>query len=95
MAVSSDTPGWPRLLSKEDLCIYLGGVCASTIDAWRNKGIIPDVLEGTTKFDRLAVDRAINKRSGLSNEAVSELDEWRERRARRNEGHKESNQAPR
>jgi hypothetical protein len=87
---------WPRLLSLEQLRAYLGGPEPSTIYDWRKKGIIPDVLKGTTKTDRLLVDQYLNKRSGLAHDKpLSELDEWRDKRARQHEGRQESHEAPR
>lgn len=31
MTDSAYWPGWPRLLSREQLCLYLGGICEETL----------------------------------------------------------------
>lgn len=90
MAVSSDIPGWPRLLSFEQLRAYLGNPKPSSIYDWRKRGLIPTVLKGTTKTDRFLLDQHLNKQSGLTHESTSEYDKWKSGRdARQPQGHKE------
>jgi len=69
-----------RLLSKDSICEYLGGIKPSTYDSWHAKGIVPGPVPGTNKFDRLAHDRALDKASGLDRAMMSgnlsPLEQW-------------------
>lgn len=64
----------PRLLSRDELREYLGGISPSTLARWIEDGRIPRPIEGTTRWDRIAVDRALDRASGLEQrqEATSE-----------------------
>lgn len=58
-------PGWPRLLDRAMAAAYLG-VSVWQIDDWRREGVIPDYLRGMKRFDRNAIDAAIDRLSGRS-----------------------------
>lgn len=60
----------PRLLSRAALRDYLGGISDSTLHRWIEAGLVPPALAGTHWWDRVAVDRALDKRSGLSPEST-------------------------
>jgi hypothetical protein len=49
-------------------------------------GKLPSPLPGTTRWDLKAIDFALDAMSGLQQQEISALDEWRAKRARRPEG---------
>jgi hypothetical protein len=51
----------PRVLSREDAARYCGCDTARAFDEWVRKGIIPRPIPGTTKWDRLAIDDALDR----------------------------------
>ena len=69
-----------RLLTKDGICEYLGGIKHSTYDSWQAKGIVPGPVRGTNRYDRLAHHRALDRVSGLDVPAVSAnlspLEQW-------------------
>ncbi|WP_245517461.1 MULTISPECIES: hypothetical protein [Methylobacteriaceae] len=40
------------------------------------KGIVPGPIAGTHRWDRRAIDRALDRRSGLISDATTSIDEW-------------------
>lgn len=69
----------PRGLSKVEAAAYCGCRTEGAFDDWVQKGIVPGPIPGTTRWDRKAIDRALDKASGLSDErpGASALAEWR------------------
>jgi len=67
-----------RLQTKDGICAYLGHISHATYDAWQAKGIVPGSVEGTTRYDVRAHDRALDRRSGLleSGRKLSPLEQW-------------------
>jgi len=69
-----------RLLSKDGICTYLGGISAATYDAWHGKGIVPGPVPGTTRYDIRAHDACLDRISGLDSprkpSSGFDLDEW-------------------
>jgi hypothetical protein len=59
----------PRLLSKIEAARYLGYTTYDTLHQLTKKGIIPGPIPGTARFDRLAIDAALDKLSGLIGKA--------------------------
>jgi hypothetical protein len=55
----------PRLLSREAAAAYCGCDSLSTFDDWVRRGIIPRPLPGTHRWDRRAIDTALDKAGGL------------------------------
>lgn len=53
----------PRLLTREQAAAYCGQ-SPRGFDRWRKAGIVPDRVPGTARFDRVAIDRAIDALSG-------------------------------
>lgn len=68
-----------RLLTKDAICAYLGGIKPSTYDSWQQKGIVPGPVPGTNRYDRMAHDRALDRASGLDRMTganLSPLEQW-------------------
>jgi hypothetical protein len=79
---ASDIPIEPRGLSRESAAAYCGCESLSAFDDWVRRGIVPGPIVGTKRWDRKAIDAALDKRSGLqpksaANSAASAYDEWR------------------
>lgn len=72
-----------RCLTREQAAEYCG-LTPDGFDDWRRRGLIPGPLDGTRRWDRKAIDIALDKLSGLhseASEAVSALEQWRRERA--------------
>mgnify|MGYP003395661185 CR=1 FL=1 len=54
----------PRLLTKREAAAYCG-IGTGAFDAWMRKHILPRALKGTQRWDRAAIDAALDRRSGL------------------------------
>ncbi|PTW53886.1 hypothetical protein C8N35_1156 [Breoghania corrubedonensis] len=67
----------PRLLPKDDAAAYCS-VSTATFDNWVSRGLIPKKVPGTTRWDRKALDLALDKLSGLDvqSSAASDFDAW-------------------
>jgi hypothetical protein len=69
-----------RLLTKDGICAYLGGISAGTYDTWQRRGLVPGPVPGTTRYDVKAHDRALDRISGLDSTPtqahLSPLDRW-------------------
>jgi hypothetical protein len=55
----------PRLLPKTKAAAYCS-LSTSGFDDWRRKGLMPEPIPGTTRWDVKLLDKAIDKLSGLS-----------------------------
>ena len=71
----------PRGLSREQAAAYCG--CSlSAFDDWQRRGIVPGPIRGTKRWDRMAIDAALDKasglivRSGAAADAATAYDEW-------------------
>ncbi len=62
----------PRLLSKIEAARYLGYTTYDSLEQLIKKGIIPGPIRGTARFDRRAIDAALDRVSGLTDQAQSE-----------------------
>ncbi len=73
----------PRLLSRQEAASYCG-VSMETFDDYRRKGIVPDSVPGTSRWDIDLIDKCLNKASGIDQstapEPTTHLNEWRTRR---------------
>ncbi len=67
-----------RLLTKAQAAAYCG-VTPDTFDDYRSRGIVPDPILGTNRWDRKLIDLWLDKASGIASQTNS-LDEWRARR---------------
>lgn len=68
----------PRLLTKAQAASYCS-LSPAGFDDWRRKGAIPAPLSGTARWDRRALDAALDKLSGLVHheEPGNAYDEWK------------------
>jgi hypothetical protein len=57
--------GEPRGLAKGDAAAYCGCESLSAFDDWVRRGIVPGPIPGTHRWDRKAIDAALDRASGL------------------------------
>jgi hypothetical protein len=57
--------GEPRGLAKVDAAAYCGCESLSAFDDWVRRGIVPGPIPGTHRWDRKAIDAALDRASGL------------------------------
>ena len=78
MTHAAPAPVAPRLLSKAQAAAYCG-LSTAGFDAWRRKGSIPAPLAGTARWDRKALDAALDRMSGLAyhSEPEDAYDAWK------------------
>lgn len=70
----------PRGLSKEDAAAYAGCESLSAFNDWVRRGIIPGPIPGTHRWDRKAIDFALDRASGLPTTIAPEMsafDRWK------------------
>ncbi|MGN6147075.1 helix-turn-helix transcriptional regulator [Rhizobium sp.] len=70
-----------RLLTKAEAAAYLN-LKPTQFNNWIKEGRISPAIPGTHRWDRNALDRDLDRISGIATEstAVSELEAWRQRR---------------
>jgi hypothetical protein len=76
----------PRGLTREDAAAYCG-LTPEGFDDWVKRGVVPGPIAGTQRWDRKAIDLALDRASGIqsaSGDAVSPYEEWRRRREGQN-----------
>ena len=68
----------PRIVTKRRAAEYCG-LSTSGYQAWVDEGFVPGPLPGTKRYDRLAIDRAIDKLSGIGgvSDPESEYEAWK------------------
>lgn len=74
----------PRLFTRDQAAAYCS-LAPRSFDEWVSVGKLPRPIEGTRRWDRKALDIAIDSLSGLASQAVrgtSALDEWRRSKGR-------------
>ena len=61
------TPPNPRLLSGREVAHYLGysSHSHSTLEKLRSIGLLPTKIPGTQRYDRVVIDRNLDRISGL------------------------------
>ena len=64
-----------RLLSREEAASYTG-TTARQFSVWVKKGIMPERLPETLKWDIRAIDAHLDKKSGLITKEKKVVDEW-------------------
>ena len=66
-----------RCLSVREMASYCQ-LTTNGVRSWVSRGILPPPLPGTRRWDRKAVDVALDRLSGLKNETVEEndFDRW-------------------
>lgn len=69
----------PRVLTKADAAAYCG-VSEKGFDQWVRTGKLPRAMKGTRRWDKVAIDYAIDRLSGVSRDAPppspSGLQKW-------------------
>jgi len=69
----------PRLLTREQAAAYCG-ISLPTFTNWVRSGILPGPIPGTHRWDRKAIDAALDRASGFENTMnPSPLDAWKAR----------------
>lgn len=68
-----------RGLSKQEAAEYCGCSTLAAFDHWRAKGIVPGPIPGTARWDRKALDAALDRASGLmtKSEELSPYQRWK------------------
>ena len=69
----------PRLLTRQQAAAYCS-VSLETFDDYRRRGIVPDPVTGTARWDRKLIDLWLDRASGIASDTVTPLDEWRAQR---------------
>jgi len=84
----------PRVLSRAEAAAYCG--CSPGLFSdWIRRGIIPGPIPGTHRWDRKAIDVALDRISGLTVSIADPFDEWKARRnARTAQRHSHRQDAP-
>ncbi|KQO57587.1 hypothetical protein ASF24_17130 [Methylobacterium sp. Leaf86] len=67
---------FPRGLTRDQAAEYVGCETVAAFDSWVRKGIVPPPIQGTNRWDRKAIDRALDRRSGLLDSADQSFEEW-------------------
>jgi len=66
----------PRLMTKQEAAAYCA-VTPSRFYQLVKAGTLPGPVPGTTRYDRVAIDRALDKHAGLQSDAeLSPLQKW-------------------
>jgi hypothetical protein len=63
----------PRCLNRRQAADYCGCGSLSAFDDWVRRGIVPGPITGTRRWDRKAIDAALDKRSNLVAASSSSL----------------------
>ena len=70
----------PRLMTRTDAAAYCA-VTPSRFYQLVKAGTLPAAIPGTTRYDRIAIDRALDKLSGLTTDAeLSPYQKWKQAR---------------
>ncbi len=54
----------PRGLTRDQAAAYCGCETTDAFDGWVRRGIVPGPMAGTRRWDRKAIDRALDRLSG-------------------------------
>jgi len=68
----------PRLVTKKEICNYLGGISAATYDNWAARGLVPGPVPGTSRYDVRQHDLVLDTKLGIArlNAPLSPLEAW-------------------
>lgn len=69
----------PRGMKIEDVAAYLS-LTPSAVYDWVQRDLIPGPIPGTHRWDKKAIDAALDKRSGIAANEPSAFDEWKARK---------------
>ena len=73
----------PRLLTREQAAAYCG-VGVTTFTTWVRRGMVPGPVSGTHRWDRKAIDGALDALSRIDDEfELNALDQWKATRLAR------------
>ncbi|MDA9538511.1 hypothetical protein ACM41_20545 [Bradyrhizobium sp. CCBAU 21362] len=75
-----------RCLTKDEAATYCGCNTLAAFDSWLQKGIVPKAIPGTNRWDRKALDAALDRASGLVADFAAELtpyQRWKAENARK------------
>jgi hypothetical protein len=61
-----------RGMTKQEAADYCGCETLAAFDRWRQKGIVPPAIPGTNRWDRKALDAALDRARGLVSESRPE-----------------------
>lgn len=64
----------PRGLTREQAAEYVG-VEPATFDKYRQRDLLPGPMRGTMRWDRRALDRAMDRLSGLDEQSPARVEE--------------------
>lgn len=67
---------------REQAAEYCGCESLAGFYDWVRRGIVPKAMAGTTRWDQKAIDRALDRRSGLLSDTGSSIEEWLAKHAR-------------
>lgn len=71
-----------RGLSLEQAAEYCGCETTETYITWQRRGLVPPPIPGTRRYDRKAIDAALDQASGLTKDrARSSFEEWEAKHA--------------
>lgn len=87
-----------RGLTKKEAAEYCGCCSIAAFDRWQQKGIVPPAIPGTNRWDRKALDQALDRASGLvteSNQELTPYQSWKARNARKAEAAQAQGHSPR
>lgn len=65
-----------RLVTRAAAATYLS-LSLSAFDRWVVQGIVPPALPGTRRWDKKAIDAALDRRSKLTQDAPSAYERWK------------------
>jgi len=82
----------PRGMSKEQAAAYAGCETLSAFNDWIRRGIMPGPIPGTHKWDRKAIDAALDRLSGLQPKIEAQLSPYDAWKASQNASAAEGNQ---
>lgn len=66
----------PRLLTRAEAATYCK-LSPSGFDEWISEGRLPKAIPDTHRWDRKAIDLALDKASGIEPESPSAYDRWK------------------
>jgi hypothetical protein len=82
----------PRVLSKEQAAAYAGCETLSALNDWVRRGIVPGPIPGTRKWDRKAIDAALDRLTGLQRKIEAQTSPYDAWKASQNASAAEGNQ---
>ena len=82
----------PRGMSREQAAAYAGCETLSAFNDWIRRGIMPGPIPGTHKWDRKAIDAALDRLSGLQPTIMHRLSPYDAWKASQNASAAEGNQ---